>query len=257
MPAPPIPYDPAYPVGPGGLTPGYTGPGAVSLASFGASPGALMNPAAFGGQGSQFAAGTGGILPGTPGSMGLIPPMPQMAMPGISPYGPAIPGTQSFMPAPVGGQWNQLAQQMAGPMFMPPKPGAGIPYPNPVMPGGTPIATVTAPKPPVAPPMPMPVTAPFPVMPNTLNRPASVGGIPISHGGRVLAAGGGAGGIGAGGLGVRSYSTPYTMHGVAQLPNDPIYGVDGSPGSVIPSPFGAGGSGALPILAQHWAAQMA
>ncbi|MDE1767333.1 MAG: hypothetical protein KGI27_13830, partial [Thaumarchaeota archaeon] len=64
------------------MTPGYTGPGAVSLASFGASPAALMNPAAFGGQGSQFAAGTGGILPGTPGSMGLIPPMPQMAMPG-------------------------------------------------------------------------------------------------------------------------------------------------------------------------------
>lgn len=163
MPAPPIPYDPAYQVGPGGLTPGYTGPGAVSLASFGASPAALMNPAAFGGQGSQFAAGTGSILPGTPGSMGLIPPMPQMAMPGLSPYGPAIPGTQSFMPAPMGGQWNQLAQQMAGPMFMPPAPSAGIPYPNPVMPGGGPIATVAAPKPPappVAPPMPMPIGVP-------------------------------------------------------------------------------------------------
>lgn len=163
MPAPPIPYDPAYPVGPGGLTPGYTGPGSVSLASFGASPAALMNPAAFGGQGSQFAAGTGGILPGTPGSMGLIPPMPQMAMPGLSPSGPAIPGTQSFMPAPVGGQWNQLAQQMAGPMFMPPAPSAGIPYPKPVMPGGGPIATVAAPEPPappVAPPMPMPIGVP-------------------------------------------------------------------------------------------------
>ena len=98
-------------------------------------------------------------MPGTPGSMGLIPPMPQMAMPGLSPYGPAIPGTQSMMPAPVGGQWNQLAQQMAGPMFMPPHPGAGTPYPNPVMPGGGPIATVAAPKPPVAPPMPMPITS--------------------------------------------------------------------------------------------------
>lgn len=89
--------------------------------------------------------------------MGLIPPMPQMAMPGLSPYGPAIPGTQSFMPAPMGGQWNQLAQQMAGPMFMPPAPSTGIPYPNPVMPGAGSIATVAAPKPPVAPPMPMPM----------------------------------------------------------------------------------------------------
>lgn len=148
----PTPYDPAYipglnPVPPlGGFDPAYP------------VPGSGMPPIA-----QPFTAGAGGIMPGTPGSMGLIPPMPQMAMPGLSPYGPAIPGTQSFMPAPVGGQWNQLAQQMAGPMFMPPHPGAGIPYPNPVMPGGGPIATVAAPKPPappVAPPMPMPIGVP-------------------------------------------------------------------------------------------------
>lgn len=132
----PTPYDPAY----------------IPIVN------AVMPPVA-----QPFAAGAGGIMPGTPGSMGLIPPMPQMAMPGLSPYGPAIPGTQSMMPAPVGGQWNQLAQQMAGPMFMPPRPAAGIPYPNPVMPGGGPIATVAAPKPPtppVAPPVSMPIGIP-------------------------------------------------------------------------------------------------
>lgn len=164
----PTPYDPAYipglnPVQPtGGLDPAYL---------MGISPTA-----------QPFAAGAGGIMPGTPGSMGLIPPMPQMAIPGLSPYGPAITGTQSMMPIPMGGQWNQLAQQMAGPMFMPPHPSAGIPYPNPVMHGGGPIATVAAPKPPAP-----PVTAP--------RAPISS---PLLGAGGGLMGGGGAGYGGAG-----------------------------------------------------------
>lgn len=80
--------DPAYPVGAfGGITPGYTGPGSVP-----------MPPRA-----GPFQGGTGGTF------QSLIPPM---GMPSYNPGG-------GYMPAPIGGQWNQIAQQMAGPMFMP------------------------------------------------------------------------------------------------------------------------------------------
>lgn len=218
----PTPYDPAYipglnPVPPrGGFDPAYP------------IPGSGMPPIA-----QPFTAGAGGILPGTPGSMGLIPPMPQMAMPGLSPYGPAIPGTQSFMPAPMGGQWNQLAQQMAGPMFMPPAPSTGIPYPNPVMPGGGSIATVAAPKPPAH--VAMPVTAPLPIGPG--------GGTLLAR--RQLLGDGqfGAGGFGAmgphgSGLQVQMVPQPMT--------NGTTFGIDGAGPTGLASPFGAAGGGGGP-----------
>ena len=176
----------------------------MSPASFGASPGALQNPAAFGGmpQASPFTPGMGGIMPG-PGYQ-----LPPLQNPGYNPGG-------GFMPAPIGGQWNQIAQQMAGPMFMPQGVSAmGGPLnpqmptqPSPVTvpnftppPGSTYLAphlyTPTTPTQ-TAPPVTMPNTSPVQIpsgVPRTA--PISVGGIPISSGGRVLAAGGGGGGGG-------------------------------------------------------------
>lgn len=76
-------------------------------------PSSLANagPGAFGG----IPAGFGGVAgqpiaqPFNGGFGGLVPP-PQAAS-----YNPG----GGYMPAPIGGQFNQLAQQMAGPMFMP------------------------------------------------------------------------------------------------------------------------------------------
>lgn len=148
--APPLPFDPAYAVGAGGLTPGYTGPGAVSPASFGAPPGALQNPAAFGGMPSPFNAGQGGIMP-NPGYQ-----LPPLQNPSYNPGG-------GFMPAPIGGQWNQIAQQMAGPMFMPQGVSAmGGPM-NPQMP--TQPSGVTVPN--FAPPPGSHYLAPHLYMPST------------------------------------------------------------------------------------------
>ena len=220
----PTPYDPAYipglnPVPPrGGFDPAYP------------VPGSGMPPIA-----QPFTAGAGGIMPGTPGSMGLIPPMPQMAMPGLSPYGPALPGTQSFMPAPVGGQWNQLAQQMAGPMFMPPPPSTGIPYPHLVMPatpGGSPIATVATPKPPST-PVPLPPT------------------LPIGPGGGTLLARrqllGGGGQIGAGSFGGMGPHGGLQFQMVPQpMTNGSMFGLDGAGPPGLPSPFGGAGGGGGP-----------
>lgn len=165
--------------------------------------------------------------------MGIVPPMP---MPNYNPPGNYLPGAagqRGFMPQPIGGYWNQMAQQMAGPMYLPPVPPAGTPYP---------IRPPAAATPPIATPYQPPSGQTMPGL------PASVGGIPLSHGGRVLARGGGAGGGAMAGMGVRSYGGNYTMHGVAQLPNDPVYGIDGAPNSVIPSPFGGGGGGSAPVF---------
>lgn len=67
---------------------------------------------------APFAAGSGGAMPSQPGYPGG----------GIGgPYQNFIPQAQpanynpggGFMPAPIGGYWNQMAQQMAGPMYGP------------------------------------------------------------------------------------------------------------------------------------------
>ncbi|MDE2471099.1 MAG: hypothetical protein KGL35_20725 [Bradyrhizobium sp.] len=149
MPVPPIPVDPAYAVQPGGVTPGYAGMSGPPMAT-------------------PFQGGMGG----------LIPPMPSINYGQSGPYGPAATGTQVMQPQPLGGYWNQMAQQMAGPMFMPPTP-QGIPFPKLTMPGTpTTVAPPTSntPQPPTTPP--------------TLN--------PIP---RLVPIGGGGGGIGGGGFG--------------------------------------------------------
>jgi len=185
------------------MTPGYTGPGSPGAPQYMGAP-----PIA-----GQFQPGMGGIQ-----QPPLIPPMsmPSYNFPGN--YLPGQAGMQGFMPPAIGGQWNQLAQQMAGRMYLPPAPGGGIPSP-------------LTPPPVVHPPVTMPML------------PPTVPQGPYAHGGRVLAAGGGGGGGAAAGMGLRGYGGGYTMPGITLMPNDPVFGIDGSPGSVIPSPFGGGGMG--------------
>jgi hypothetical protein len=128
-------YDPAYPMNPG------------------------MNPMAM-----PFQGGMGGMMP-----MGMPPgnpmPIPPMSMPNYNAGG-------GDLPTPIGGQWNQIAQQMAGPLFLPPgtPQGSGAttlngPW-NPVMPAH-PNAFTTAGYHPPAPPH----AAPPPVAQPTLLPP--------------------------------------------------------------------------------------
>jgi len=133
------------------MTPGYTGPGAPQY--MGAPPIA-----------GQFQPGMGGIQ-----QPPLIPPMsmPSYNFPGN--YLPGQAGMQGFMPPAIGGQWNQLAQQMAGRMYLPPAPGGGIP--SPLMPPPT-----------VHPPVTMPILP-----------PSRIGGVGTSGGGTPLLTGGGGG----------------------------------------------------------------
>lgn len=184
---PSVPVDPAYPIGSGGLTPGYTGPGSLSPASFGADPSALLNPAAFGGHPAPFTAGMGGIMPG-PGYQ-----LPPLQNPGYNPGG-------GFMPTPIGGMWNQIAQHMAGPMFMPQGTTALAGAPNPLppsqpsgvtVPGFTPTPgsnylapNLYIPQTPVkTAPTPPPVTTPISIPPGT----------PLGGGGANLGSGFGSG----------------------------------------------------------------
>lgn len=82
------------------------------------------------------------LNPGSPGS-GAGSPMPFMGGQGgllnsQMPNGPT--GTPNYnpgggyMPAPIGGYWNQIAQQMAGPMFGPQGSSVTLGAQNPVMP---------------------------------------------------------------------------------------------------------------------------
>jgi hypothetical protein len=114
----------------------------------------------------QFQPGMGGIQ-----ASPLIPPvsMPNYNIPGN--YLPNPVGVQGFMPPAIGGQWNQLAQQMAGPMYLPSAPARGIPSPLTPPPKATP-----------------PVTMP-------IQPPSQLGGGGIS--GVPLLGGGGGGGLGS------------------------------------------------------------
>jgi hypothetical protein len=147
-------YDPAYPMNPG------------------------MSPMAM-----PFQGGMGGMMP-----MGMPPgnpmPIPPMSMPNYNPGG----GT---MPTPLGGQWNQIAQQMAGPMFMPQGSTILGGAPNAIPPMQVSPTTVPGYKPPtsVPPPMVMPTGTP------PVRFPGTLGGHSLGAYAGALGGGGFSGGI--------------------------------------------------------------
>lgn len=120
-------------------------------ALFGTAPNAQPTPPAFaGGIGGTLTGNAAMMPPGGSGSpyQSFIPPMAQAN------YNPG----GGFMPTPMGGQWNQLAQQMAGPMFLP----SGVkPSVSPLFGAPNPVGMPQQPTPPPsATPLPVSVTNP-------------------------------------------------------------------------------------------------
>lgn len=116
-------------VAPAQLPPGYSGiptlPSNLSVPTLqgymlgtrggqGTIPGYTSNP------GMSFIGGQGGLL------NAQMPNGPS-GTPNYNPGG-------GYMPAPIGGYWNQVAQQMAGPMFGPQGSSVTLGAQNPVMP---------------------------------------------------------------------------------------------------------------------------
>ena len=81
-----------------------------------------------------------------------------------------------YMPTPVGGQWNQIAQQMAGPMFGPPGTSALMGAQNGMSPAQMSAQTVPGYKPPSTTPMLPTMPAPGMTAPGALPPSAAGGG---------------------------------------------------------------------------------
>lgn len=158
-----------------------------------------------------FQGGLGG-LSNLGGYGGLIPPMQQFQ--GASQnFLPSPLGQSGFMPPAMGGYWNQLAQRMAGPMYLPPAP-----------PG---MAS------PLNPPKPPPTYTPGPGA--GVPSPASLPGSGINTALSRIAGGAGGGGIPSGSRTIQAFgSAPY-------IGSATTWGIDGSVPSSMPfmGPVGA------------------
>lgn len=144
---------------------------------------------------------------------GLIPPMPSPQFVPQQNYLPKPLGQPGFMPPAIGGYWNQMAQQMAGPMYLPsPPPGMASP---------------------LAPPKPPPTYTSGPgagVPSPVLNSGSALNTL------RSRLAGGGGGGIPSGGRTIQAFgSAPYVGSATT-------FGIDGTGPA---SPFDT--SGGFPI----------
>lgn len=173
----------------------------------------------------SFQGGTGGMQ----SFQSLIPPMPSPNFVPSQNFLPGPAGQAGFMPPAIGGNWNQIAQQMAGPMYLPHAPPAGIPYP------------IRPPAPPAA--AHPPVVSPTTTLPGLTGRAMPPGGSTGPLGGIGSLGGGSAGGMRGMGGNFQMFAPPMSIY-------EPVMGLDGSPNSAIPSPFG--GSGGAPAGNVQW-----
>lgn len=143
-------------------------------------------------------------------------------------YLPGQAGMPGFMPPAIGGYWNQMAQQMAGPMYMPPLPSSNIPSPiRPPAPPQTftpgPVAAIPNGAVPGA------LNPVAPGMPSQLSRLAGGGGpVGAPSGARTIQAFGSAPYIGS--------ATTWGIDGTA--PASPFMGSGGHPIGYFDGTFG-------------------